>query len=369
MHFLGNVVVVCEICEGKRFSNDTLEIQYQGLNIFEILELTVNEAHQYFAGQKKITAITEILVELGLGYLKLGQPSTTLSGGEAQRVKLATELSRSATGSTLYILDEPTTGLHMADVETLLKALKKLNHKGHTLLCIEHDPAFILQADWMVDLGPGSADEGGRLVAEGAVKEVIEQADSVTAAELRKYLKREATPTRTQNLPCSKKTINAPIRLLGVDTNNLKNIDVAFEVDAITAITGISGSGKSSLVYGTLYAESQRRFLEGMSSCVRQSAIKTGLPVVRETSGLLPSISLQKKNPRSTIATYTGLYDLYRLLFSRLATSDQVDVSPLSNAFSFNNEEGACEACKGIGTLTVCDPDRLVTHPEKPLIG
>jgi excinuclease ABC subunit A len=372
MHFLGNVEVVCDVCEGKRFTEETLEIKYKGLNIFNILELTVDEAHIFFEGHKKITAITGILSELGLGYIKLGQASTTLSGGEAQRVKLATELARSSSGQTLYILDEPTSGLHMADIETLLKALKKLIAKGNTLLCIEHDPSFILHSDWMVDLGPGSADEGGNIVAEGFVKDLIQHPQSITAFELRKFLARDATEKRTVNIPCSDATINAPIKFIGAETNNLKNIDVSFPVDAITAVTGVSGSGKSSLVYGTLYAESQRRFLEGMSSYIRQFTTKTGVPVLQESKGLIPAIAIQKKNPinnpRSTIATYTGLYDLYRLMFSRLAKTDDGNIPPLSSAFSFNSEEGACPVCKGLGNIIVCDADKLVTNPEKPLI-
>jgi excinuclease ABC subunit A len=372
MHFLGNVQVVCDVCEGKRFTEETLEIKYNGLNIFDILELTVDEAHIFFNGQKKITTVTEILIELGLGYLKLGQPSTSLSGGEAQRVKLATELSRSVNGQTLYILDEPTTGLHMADVNMLIKALKKLIDKGHTLLCIEHDPAFILQSDWMVDIGPGSAAEGGKIVVEGFVNELINHQESLTVTELRKYLARYASIKRTFNIPCTKETVEAPIKLTGIETNNLKNIDVIFPVDAITAVTGVSGSGKSSLVYGTLYAESQRRFLEGMSSRIRQFSPKAGTPVLRDSYGLVPAISLQKKNPsknpRSTIATFTGLYDLYRLMFSRLAESRVNEKRPLSTAFSFNSEEGACPVCKGLGSLIVCSTDKLVTKPEKSII-
>jgi excinuclease ABC subunit A len=238
-------------------------------------------------------------------------------------------------------------------VETLLIALKKLIGKGHTLLCIEHDPAFILASDWMVDLGLGSAAEGGSLIAEGFVNELIDHPVSVTASELRKYLARDASARRTRNLPCSQEVIDAPIRL--------------------TAVTGISGSGKSSLVYGTLFAESQRRFLEGQSSYTRQFQPKTGVPVFSSCQGLVPSISLQKKNPvknpRSTIATYTGLYDLYRLMFSRLATSPTAALRPLSTAFSFNSDEGACPVCKGLGTLTVCDADKLITNPEKPVIA
>jgi excinuclease ABC subunit A len=373
MHFLGNVEVVCDVCEGRRFTPETLEIEYNGKNIYDILELTVDEAHVFFGNHKRITAITGILAELGLGYLKLGQPSTTLSGGEAQRVKLATELSKQAGGHTLYILDEPTTGLHMADVETLLKALKKLTGKGHTLLCIEHDPAFILEAGWMVDLGPGSANEGGTIVTEGPVGECLHHPSSVTAAELRKYLDRGGGIPSKSGAPCSPGVIGAPIRLEGVETHNLKHIDAAFPVDQVTLLTGVSGSGKSSLAYGTLYAESQRRFLEGLSSYSRQFQAKSGVPVLSGSFGLVPSVALQKKNaqrnPRSTVATYTGLYDLYRLMFSRMAESGRGVPRPLSTAFSFNHDEGACPVCKGLGTLTVCDPGRLVTDPGKPLTG
>lgn len=373
MHFLGNVQVVCDVCNGRRFNEETLEIKYKGLNIYDILELTVDEACDFFREHKKISAIAEILSSLGLGYLKLGQPSTTLSGGEAQRIKLAAELSRSAAQHTLYILDEPTTGLHMADVEILLKALKKLIAKGHTLLCVEHDPALILHADWIVDLGPGSAADGGNIVAEGFINEVINHQQSVTAHELRKYLERDATFSRTQNLPCSKETIEAPISICGVETNNLKNIDISFPIDKISAVTGVSGSGKSSLVFGSLYAESHRRFLEGMSSYMQQFTKKAGIPIVKQSHGLVPSIALQKKNtiknPRSIISTYTGLYDLYRLMFSRLGKSDSDTDRPLSTAFSFNSEEGACPECRGLGSITVCDAEKLITNPEKPLIA
>ncbi|MEI6122500.1 MAG: ATP-binding cassette domain-containing protein [Bacteroidota bacterium] len=373
MHFMGNVEVVCDECEGKRFTDETLEIKYKGLNIFNILELTVDEAHTFFDGQKKITAITKILTELGLGYLKLGQPSTTLSGGEAQRVKLATELSRSAVGQTLYILDEPTGGLHPADIETLLCALHKLISKGHTLLCIEHDPFLILRSNWMVDLGPGSANEGGQIVAEGFTSQMMLKNESLTISEIKNFLARTASEQRTQNQKCPIETIEAPIQLFGVETNNLKNINVSFALGAITAVTGVSGSGKSSLVYHTLYAESQRRFLEGMSSYIRQFSSKAGQPILKKSAGLVAAISIIKKNPvnnpRSTIAIFTGLYDLYRLFYSRLGKSATGETNPLSTAFSFNREEGACPICRGLGSLTVCDENKLLTHTEKSLLA
>lgn len=370
MHFLGNVEVICESCNGNRFTDETLEIKYKGYNISNILELTIDEAHLFFENQPKITHITGILSELGLGYLKLGQPSTTLSGGEAQRVKLAYELSRSSADQTLYVLDEPTTGLHFSDIEILLKALRKLVNKGNTLVCIEHDPAFILQADRIIDLGPGSASEGGEIVAEGPVTSLLNHPVSITASELRKYLQQDH-PASLQ--PCKELNPSGGIQILGAATNHLKDIDVTFALDAITVVTGVSGSGKSSLVQGTLFAESQRRFLEGVSSYNRQHVAKAGIPQLRESRGLIPAISLQKKNPvknpRSTIATYTGLYDLYRLLFSRLAVSEIPGIKPLSSAFSYNTEEGACPACKGLGSLVVCDEVKLISSPGKPILS
>jgi len=372
MHFLGNVQVECDVCEGKRFTRETLDIKYHGLNIFDMLELTVDEAHLFFEGQKKITTITGILSELGLGYLKLGQPSTTLSGGEAQRVKLASELSRPSSGKTLYILDEPTTALHMADVEILMKALRKLVEKGNTLLCIEHDPTFILNSDWMVDLGPGSAEEGGEIVVQGLVTELLKDGKSKTVDELRSFLSRNNAEVKTERTFCDIKTTEAPISLHGVSTNNIRNIDISFQLNSITSVTGVSGSGKSSLVYGTLYPESQRRFMESMSSQMRQYSAKPGIALLDGSTGLVPSVALRKKNsvknPRSTVATYTGLYDLYRLMYSRLSKSASNVPRPLSTGFSFNSEEGACHACKGLGAITVCAENKLVTNPDKPLI-
>lgn len=373
MHFMGNVQVLCDTCEGKRFTPETLAIRYRGLNIYDMLELTVDEACHFFEGHRKITDIAGIMADLGLGYLKLGQPSTTLSGGEARRIKLASELSRQSSGKTLYIIDEPSAGLHMYDNEILIKALRKLVAKGNTLLCIENDPFFILNCDWITDLGPGSGEEGGNIVAEGPVSGLIDNTESLTAAELRRYISRYADKALPPDIPAGNDVNNVPVYLKGVTTNNLKDIDVLFPAGSITAVTGISGSGKTSLVFGTLYAESQRRFLEGMSSRLRQYSVKAGVPALRESRGLIPAVAIKKKNatgnPRSTVATYTGLYDLYRLLYSRLAKSTLNTARPLSSAFSFNSEEGACEACKGLGAITVCSENKLVTNPDRPLVS
>ena len=167
MHFLADVYVPCEVCKGKRYDFQTLEILYKGKNIADILDMSVDEAQGFFVNIPAINRKLETIKEVGLGYIKLGQPATTLSGGEAQRVKLANELSRRSTGSTMYLLDEPTTGLHFDDVNKLLEVLQQLVSRGNTVIVIEHNLDVIKSADWVIDLGPEGGEEGGRVVAEG----------------------------------------------------------------------------------------------------------------------------------------------------------------------------------------------------------
>ena len=167
MQFLPDVYVPCEVCHGKRYNREALEIHYKGKSIADVLEMTIAEALEFFSAVPNVRAKLQTLNDVGLGYVHLGQPATTLSGGEAQRVKLSTELSRRATGRTLYVLDEPTTGLHFADVEKLLEVLHRLVDGGNTVLVIEHNLDVIKTADWIVDLGPEGGDRGGRIIAEG----------------------------------------------------------------------------------------------------------------------------------------------------------------------------------------------------------
>jgi excinuclease ABC subunit A len=188
MHFLGQVDVVCEVCGGRRFNDETLDIRHRGLNIHDVLETTIDRAHEFLPDNARATRILGVLRELGLGYLRLGQPSTTLSGGEAQRVKLAAELSKVATGKTLYILDEPTTGLHFADIEKLLEVLQVLVDNGNTVLVIEHNLDVIKQADWIVDLGPEGGEAGGEVIATGTPEDVAEVEESATGQFLRGVL-------------------------------------------------------------------------------------------------------------------------------------------------------------------------------------
>jgi len=188
MHFLSDVYVPCEVCKGQRYNRETLEVQYKGKNISQVLDMTAEEAVGFFENLPKIRHKAQTLVEVGLGYVKLGQSSTTLSGGEAQRVKLATELARASTGKTIYILDEPTTGLHAADVHKLIDVLQQLVDAGNTVLVIEHNLDVIKTADHIIDLGPEGGDMGGYVVAQGTPEEVARVADSYTGQYLKKYL-------------------------------------------------------------------------------------------------------------------------------------------------------------------------------------
>jgi excinuclease ABC subunit A len=188
MHFLPDVYVKCEVCQGKRFNPSTLEIKFKGKNIAEVLEMTVDQAQEFFRDIPGLRTKFDTLVEVGLGYIQLGQPATTLSGGEAQRIKLSRELSKRATGRTLYILDEPTTGLHLADIEKLLMVLGKLVATGNTVVVIEHNLEVIKTADFLIDLGPEGGDRGGRLIASGTPEEVAKTAGSYTGQYLKEIL-------------------------------------------------------------------------------------------------------------------------------------------------------------------------------------
>ena len=188
MHFLPDVYVECDTCYGHRYNRETLEIFYKGKNIHNILSLTVEEAHEFFIAVPTIERKLKTLLDVGLGYIKLGQNATTLSGGEAQRVKLALELSKRDTGRTLYILDEPTTGLHFADIQLLLNVLHQLKDNGNTLVVIEHNLDVIKTADWIIDLGPEGGDGGGEIIAEGPPEKIMSNNKSFTGKYLKKYL-------------------------------------------------------------------------------------------------------------------------------------------------------------------------------------
>ena len=189
MNFLPDIYVPCEVCQGKRYNRETLEVKYKGKSIYDVLNMTVEEALEFFRPVPSIFRKLQTLYDVGLSYIRLGQPSTTLSGGEAQRIKLAAELSRRGTGKTIYILDEPTTGLHFADVHKLVEILHRLSEGGNTVVVIEHNLDVIKTADYIIDIGPEGGDKGGTVVAQGTPEEVAQSPVSYTGKYVKKYLK------------------------------------------------------------------------------------------------------------------------------------------------------------------------------------
>ena len=190
MHFLPDVYVPCEVCGGKRYNRETLDVKYKGKNIFDVLDMTVEEALPFFENMPSIRNKIQTLYDVGLSYVKLGQPSTTLSGGEAQRIKLASELSKRSTGKTIYILDEPTTGLHFADVHKLVEILHRLADGGNTVVVIEHNLDVIKTADYIIDIGPEGGDRGGTVIAKGTPEQIAEAEQSYTGVYIRKMLEK-----------------------------------------------------------------------------------------------------------------------------------------------------------------------------------
>ncbi|MEI7980351.1 MAG: excinuclease ABC subunit UvrA [Bacteroidota bacterium] len=387
MHFMGNVEILCESCEGQRFDPETLAIRYHEKTISDVLEMTVTYALTFFEQETRILSYLMVLDRLGLGYLTLGQRSSTLSGGEAQRVKLATELAKPQASHTLYILEEPTTGLHPADVGNLINALNKLVEQGHTVIFIEHDPALIASADHVIDLGPGSGMEGGQVVATGTPETIMNTPGSLTGNALNEYrMLNSATRHPSSGIEQLPYDIGHPvIALKGVTTNNLKNISLEIPKNKITVLTGVSGSGKSSLAFDTLYAEGQNRYLESYSPYFRSRVGMQEKASCEEVTGLTATFAVDQNmagsNPRSTVGTTTGIYDLYRLLYSRIGKHSipypssvirhpsSVVLHPSSSLFSFNHQHGACPSCKGLGFRITCDPWKLINHPECPVSG
>ncbi len=372
MHFMGTVEVLCEACEGRRFDEATLGVS-DGKNISEVLAMTVQEAMDFFRHEPKIVRYLTILDDLGLGYLTLGQRSSTLSGGESQRIKLAFELAKPQSPHTLFVMDEPTTGLHDADVGMLLKALQNLVGQGHTVVVIEHHPAVIAAARHIIDLGPGAGENGGTVVTAGTLRDIISCEGSATGSVFREHTAirhrmHQALSAQEENEAKAAVPVEK-ITLAGVSTHNLRGLNLTIPHNRITVVTGISGSGKSSLAFDTIHAEAQNRFMDAFSAYVRMRAGLREKPESESIEGLTPTLALEQStgasSPRSTVGTITGIYDLYRLLYARIGGDHEV----LSSLFSFNHRHGACPACSGLGRVTVCDPAKLVTHPFMPIVG
>ncbi len=343
MDFLADVWVPCPICEGRRFHHETLEIRYKGANIAEVLEMDIQQAIEHFQNVPKILKLLESLHDVGLDYLKLGQPSPTLSGGEAQRVKLARELGKRSTGSTFYLLDEPTTGLHFADVKLLLKVLHHLADAGNTVLVVEHHLDVIKTADWVIDLGPEGGEGGGMILAEGTPEEIAACSHSYTGLALREQT--ELVPARSKKPNKKTKPLkldnphlrwqsalknqngkangdNTQITVRGASQHNLQKLDLQIPRNQMNVFCGPSGSGKSSLAMDTLYAEGQRRYVESLSAYARQFLGQMPKPKFEHIHGLSPAIAIEQKttghSPRSTVGTVTEIYDYLRVLYARL---------------------------------------------------
>ncbi|MBP1604461.1 MAG: excinuclease subunit, partial [Acidobacteria bacterium] len=379
MQFLGTVAVTCGACGGRRFNDETLEVRYRGATIHDVLEMPIADASAFFADHPAIARALGTLDALGLGYLRVGHPATMLSGGEAQRVKLAAELARPATGRTLYVLDEPTTGLHPADIARLLAAIDGLIERGNTAIVIEHHLDVVKVADRVIDLGPGSGERGGQVIAAGTPEQVSATAGSLTGAALRDVLAAAGGPCRVSSArerdgaaeALRHARAAAPIRFTGVTTHNLRHVDVAIPRNRLTVITGVSGSGKSSLAFDTIFAEGQRRFADSFSTYARRFLQQDGDARFDGVSGLTPTVAVRQqapsRNPRSTVATLTEIHDSYRLLYSRLGTRHcprcgaamdgtrcpscgfEGAHTLTASMFSPNSEVGACPQCRGLG--------------------
>jgi excinuclease ABC subunit A len=357
MQFLSDVYLRCPDCNGTRYRSDVLEVKLipparaagapqeprtdggggsaprsGGLSVADVLELTVDEAVAFFADSRRVLRRLKPLRDVGLGYLTLGQPVPTLSGGEAQRLKLAGHLadaersSKRANDSLLFLFDEPTTGLHFRDIEVLLSAFRRLVDAGHSVVVIEHNLDVVAGADWIIDLGPEGGEAGGRLVAEGTPRELTRESDSHTAEALRRYL---AAGSREEQTGLEAAEAPAPygareIAIRGAREHNLRDLDLVLPRDELVVVTGVSGSGKSTVAFDILFSEGQRRYLESLNAYARQFVEPSTRPDVESVSGVPPTVAIEQRTSRgahkSTVATVTEIYHFLRLLFVKLGT-------------------------------------------------
>jgi excinuclease ABC subunit A len=324
MDFLADVWVTCPVCEGQRFNRETLQVKFRDKSIADVLNMDIQEAMKFFENIPKVLSKLETLHAVGLDYLKIGQPSPTLSGGEAQRIKLARELVKRSTGKTLYLLDEPTTGLHFADISMLLKVLQNFVEAGNTVLVVEHNLDVIKTADWIIDIGPEGGSGGGTVVCCGTPEDIANCEESYTGKALKKALGPRPTIDKPNKKKDSKPVEATTIKVRGAEQHSLRSLDVDIARDKMTVFSGPSGSGKSSMAMDTIYAEGQRRYVESLSSYARQFVNQLEKPKVEQIEGLSPAIAIEQKNlgstPRSTVGTVTEIYDYLRILMARLGT-------------------------------------------------
>ncbi|AWQ06988.1 excinuclease ABC subunit UvrA [Bordetella bronchiseptica] len=356
MQFLSDVYLRCPDCDGKRFRPEVLEVRVEHLgksaSIDQVLEMTVSEALEFFKGLRDVQTGLAPLADVGLEYVRLGQPVPTLSGGEAQRLKLAGHLAEAARSGistakvakkgSLFLFDEPTTGLHFDDVARLMRAFRKLLAAGHTLLVIEHNLDVIRAADWLIDLGPEGGDAGGEVVGVGTPQDLMANARSHTGLALRDYegsilpvapvgalaepaaAYGEEAGTPLQSLMRRRRQAAQSIEIRNAREHNLKNVNVEIPRDKFTVITGVSGSGKSTLAFDILFNEGQRRYLESLNAYARAIVQPAGKPDVDAIFGIPPTVAIEQRTSRggrkSTVATMTEIHHFLRLLYVKLGT-------------------------------------------------
>ncbi len=359
MQFLSDVYLRCPDCDGKRFRPEVLEVTWTGAdgrarNVWQLLEMTVQEAAVAFSAQRDVMRALEPLLAVGLGYLRLGQPIPTLSGGEAQRLKLARHLALTQAGEagpTLFLFDEPTTGLHFEDIARLLKAFRRLLKAGHSLIVIEHNLDVIAAADWIIDLGPEGGEAGGEEVCQGPREAILACSASHTGRALRAYLEagqgmpaspargETSTPTPSRGedtvggdartLPLPQHVIlpdgmasSHAICILHAREHNLQDVSLAIPRQHFTVITGLSGSGKSTVAFDILFHEGQRRYLESLNAYARSLVQPAARPDVDAVLGIPPTVAIEQRISRggwkSTVGTLTEIHHYLRLLFVKL---------------------------------------------------
>ena len=346
-------ITPCKLCNGMRLKKESLAVTVCGKNIYEITSLSIDKLQEFLSGMplnknqeligkqilKEIRARVGFLVNVGLGYLSLSRATGTLSGGEAQRIRLATQIGSGLVG-VCYILDEPSIGLHQRDNDKLLDALKNLRDLGNTLIVVEHDEDTMLAADYVVDIGPGAGSHGGEVVACGTAREIMQVPESITG----QYLsgKKQIPVPKVRRKPTGKLTV------MGAQENNLKNINVDFPLGVMTAVTGVSGSGKSSLVNEILYKHLAKSLNRARTIPGKHKGIK-GIEQLDKVINI--DQSPIGRTPRSNPATYTGVFDQIRDLFA--STADAKAKGYKKGRFSFNVKGGRCEACGGDGIIKI----------------
>lgn len=352
----------CPTCHGTRLKREASWVKINGMSITDLVEMSISNLHVWFKqlalddhdaeiGKRLLTEINnrlQFLIDVGLGYLTLNRQSNTLSGGESQRINLTTSLGSSLVGS-LYILDEPSIGLHSRDTKRLISVLKKLQALGNTVIVVEHDKEIMQAADTLIDVGPNAGRLGGEIVFNGSIKDIDRNKEQYAKQFSRSHTIQYLTGKETIDKPSSRRSWNMAIELKGARQNNLKGIDVKFPLNVLDVVTGVSGSGKSTLVKGILYPALKRHLNEVADQPGEYISLEGDWKHIEH-------VEFVDQNPigkstRSNAATYVKAYDAIRQLFAEQPLAKQMGFSP--QYFSFNTEGGRCEECKGAGTITV----------------